>query len=128
MAVAHVYAMEQLIEETTDDEQRRDRLWDMDAVRAEAKPMEWIRQRMLPYTGIYSDGKNSIIIKDEQLYWKYSAEVDYALLPLHLDMFAFDDTNDLRFKFVRDEEVLSVGSNLCTRMDKLATSDQEQAT
>ncbi|MEE8513336.1 MAG: S41 family peptidase [Gammaproteobacteria bacterium] len=103
MAVAHVFAMEQLIEETTDDEQRRDRLWDMDAVRAEASPMEWIRQRMLPYTGIYSDGKNSIIIKDEQLYWKYSAEVDYALLPLHLDMFAFDDTNDLRFKFVRDE-------------------------
>jgi hypothetical protein len=102
LSAAHVEAMEKMIDTCTDAVACRDLEWDMAAVRGMAEPIEWNTETMLAYTGIYNSGRNSIFIRDGQLFWKYRPQIDYVLLPITEDLFAFDDTDDLRFLITRD--------------------------
>jgi hypothetical protein len=103
LGTAHVQAMKKLIGECSDEITRRNLEWDMVAVRAQVSPVKLTLDELSKYTGDYGNGEYGIVIKEGQLYWRYSAEVDYVLLPLTADLFGFNDTEDQRFQFLRDD-------------------------
>jgi hypothetical protein len=68
---------------------------------AQLNPVIITRDEMFKYTGTY--GRYAILIKEGQLYWRYSDGTDYILIPIISDLFAFDDTEDIRVSIVRNE-------------------------
>jgi hypothetical protein len=104
LSVAHVEAMTMLVKKCSDKEESRILEWELVEVRAQAEPMEWTLEKMSAYTGVYGDGKYSIVIKDGRLCWRYSADEDHFLLPLNADVFVLADDDEIRFQIYRDED------------------------
>ena len=75
-------------------------------------PVEWNIETMAAYTGLYDDGRYSIFIDQNQLFWKYRPDVDFVVLPITEDLFAFDDTDDLRFNIIKNEAGAVAGFQL----------------
>lgn len=103
LAVAHLEAMKKLINECPDEDLRRVLEWDFVEVQAQAKPIEWTREEMSAYTGVYGDGTYTVVIKDGRLCWKFSADEDHFLLPLDADLFVLSDDYDVRFQIYRNQ-------------------------
>lgn len=75
-------------------------------MQARAEPIQLDLEKMSVYTGVYADGKYSVVIKDGKLCWRYSEEEEYLLLPLNADLFVFENDEEIRFKIYRDKKGL----------------------
>jgi hypothetical protein len=87
-------------------------------VEAQAEPVSLTRDEKQTYTGEYADGRYAILIRDDALYWRYVDGSEYILIPLSIDVFGFDDTDDFRVAIVRDDKGQVTGFRLLARGDE----------
>jgi retinol-binding protein 3 len=111
LAVAYRGAVKRLME-SCNDEIRRDLEWILPLAELHGKSIVLSDSERKQYSGVYDNGRYSIVIKNGTLYWRYSATSDYALIPITTDLFGFADTEDDRLQFVRNDAGVIIGFQL----------------
>ncbi|UCE66107.1 MAG: S41 family peptidase [Candidatus Zixiibacteriota bacterium] len=99
--IAQIEALKSLVEKNSDEDIRRDLNWHLIRAEAQLNPVILTGNDMRKYKGTYD--RYAILIKEGQLYWRYLDGTDYILIPITVDLFAFDDTEDIRLNIVRNE-------------------------
>jgi len=102
LKIAHVEALKKLIDKKHDEDLKRDLEWHLIKAEAQLNPFILSRDDMLKYTGTY--GRYAILVKQGQLYWRYSDGTDFILIPITSDLFGFDDTEDIRVEIERKSD------------------------
>lgn len=102
MVVAYRAAVKRLME-TGNDDIRRDLEWTLPLTELYGNPIVISDGERKQYSGVYENGRYSVVIKNGNLYWRYSATCDYALIPITTDLFGFEDTEDDRLQFIRND-------------------------
>jgi hypothetical protein len=104
LATAHLLAMQKIIEKTPDDETKKKMSWEMVTIDARYNPVKLDEINFDEYTGEFENGKYAIVVKNENLYYRYNNETDYLLYPLITDLFGFEGDDNARIKFSRDKD------------------------
>ncbi|UCC78879.1 MAG: S41 family peptidase [Candidatus Zixiibacteriota bacterium] len=102
LKIAHIEALKNLINKNPDEDIKRDLYWHLTKVETQLNPVILTEGEMQKYTGTY--GRYAILVKGEQLYWRYHDGTDFILIPLTPDLFAFDDTDDIRVSIIRNND------------------------
>lgn len=113
LKVTYIEALNKLLEKEPDEKLKSDLKWHLIKAKAQLKPVILSRDDMLKYTGTY--GRYAILVKEGQLYWRYSDGTDYILIPITSDLFGFDDTEDIRLKVVINRDGIVDGFRLLYR-------------
>lgn len=112
LMVAHREALKTVMARTTDKTLLGELAWYLTAVEAQYNPVTLTPEKMLTYTGEFSGGSYSILVKDDALFWRYKGGVEYVLRPLTADLFGFEDTDDYRLAIIRDDNGVVTGFRL----------------
>lgn len=103
LAKAYHVALQNLVKKTADDKRRDQLEWYLVVADTAMESYRLSENELTPYTGIYDNGKYRVFSRLGDLYWHYAENEDFILIPLARDLFGFDDTDEIRFRFVRDD-------------------------
>jgi hypothetical protein len=109
LVVAHRDAVKRLLGRATDEELRSKLTWALAGLEAQAEPVSLTPETMQTYTGEFAGGRYAILTRENNLLMRYSDGVEYVLVPLSEDLFGFEDTDDYRVEFVRDDNGMVSG-------------------
>jgi hypothetical protein len=96
LEVAHIDAMERLIETATDEARRRDLEWAMGLVKARANPVVLDDATMQRYAGIY--GPRTITYENGDLFYRRAPNPMMKMTPTSEDTFMFDDVGFFKLR------------------------------
>jgi hypothetical protein len=116
LKTAHKLAFKNILTKCRDKNLLEDLRWEKVAVAAEYSPITMTPKQMKQYTGEYNNGKYAILIKKDNLYYRFPGGSEDILIPLVKDLFGFDDTSDTRLQISRSKKGKVAGFRLVRRL------------
>jgi len=115
---AYLDALEKLAARETDEARKREIEWLCPTVQAKLNPVKLTEELISKYVGEYrhptKDKHYWIVEKDGKLYYRYSSEEEWGLVPLTETIFGFDDGDPTRVEIVLDDSGAVVEMRLQT--------------
>jgi hypothetical protein len=99
--VAHLQALEKLVEKTEDPDRKAQLQWAIDGKKIILNPVTVEMSQLQAYVGQY--GPRKIWIEDDQLYYQREERPKYKLIPMGNHWFMIPELDYFRVEFVADE-------------------------
>ncbi len=100
--MARLEAMKKLKSQETDENIIADLEWVISGLQAKLNPITIDESLMREYAGDY--GPRHIYFEDGHLYYQREERPRFRMIPLNEDTFGFEELDDFRLHFVRDED------------------------
>jgi len=100
--VAHVEALEKLVEKTEDPDRKAQLEWAIDGKKTMLNPVTVEMSQLQAYVGQY--GPRKIWIEDDQIYYQREERPRYKLIPMGDHWFMLEGLDYFRIEFVADEK------------------------
>jgi hypothetical protein len=101
LEVAHLEALEKLVEKTEDPDRKAQLQWAIDGKKTILNPVTVEMSQLQVYVGQY--GPRKIWIEDEDLYYQREERPKYKLIPMGDHLFMIKELDYFRVEFVADE-------------------------
>lgn len=104
LTTAHLKALEKLVANTKDKDDKFRYEWHAESLKAELNPVKVEPEILGSYTGKY--GPRTITFENGELYYQRTGRPKYRMIPLSDDLFMFKEIDYFRIKIIKEDGVV----------------------